>query len=621
MIRRPSRKRFLLYLSILLAFLLAGGYYWWRQSHPNEQYLIQRTLRYPERGDITDRHGKLLAGNQTISDLMVIPAKTGRMDTAKFCRILGISRRQFLRRLDKARAVSATRPSSFLSVMPEPVMAALRPELSAFPGFIERKRTFRRYPDSLAAHLLGFANMISEQAVKNARGYSRPGDPAGRLGLELVYDSLLRGKRGVYFTLVDSLGRTRGRLEDGQRDTVMVPGKTLRTSIDLDLQRLATQLMHDKMGSIVAIDPTNGEVLAYLSSPGYSPNLLTGPDTRTHLVPLRNDSYHPLMNRPIRGRNSPGSSLKPIMALIALQQGIITPNDAFFCPQFYMAGDHRVNCEHFDGTVRLRKGIAQSCNTYFCHLFDKQMKHDPAETAASYENWRTQLAAFGIGSTLGIDLPKELSGQLPPGSFYDKMYGRDHWTANDIISLAIGQGEMEVTPLQLANMQCIIANRGYYFTPHLVQAVGGKPLLPSVWTEKHTVPIDAEHFEPVIDGMQDAVEKGTAVGIRIPGIALVGKTGTVQNSRGKSHSIFAGFAPRDRPKIAIAVIVENAGYGASFAAPIASYLVEQYLTGKVTKPAEQVKWMMDQNLMPDPSDSLTRPLPLVKPATNHATGH
>ncbi|MXV14272.1 penicillin-binding transpeptidase domain-containing protein [Hufsiella ginkgonis] len=597
---RFSPRRMLLPVVIAAFAALLGMccYFRFFKHAANNQYLIRQEVLYPERGLITDRNGKLLAINETRYDLMVIPARVRSMDTARFCRLLGITRRQLRKRLRKAAAYSYHSASAFLKSIPEKQMMTIIGQLADFPGFVERVRAVRRYPDSVAAHVLGFANMISPQALKGARGYSRPGEAAGRSGLELAYDSLLRGKRGVRYYQVDSFGRSRGSWEECAHDTLATPGRRLVTGIDLDLQKLAETLMKNKVGSVVALDPATGEVLAYLSFPAYDPNLLSGPETRDNLQKLRKDPLHPMLNRPVQSRNAPGSSLKPVMALVALQQGLITPDDVFFCPQYFMAGAHKVNCEHFDGYTRLRKGIAQSCNTYFCNVFQKQMTANDAGTRASYDDWRAQLSLFGLGNKLGLDLPNEKGGLLPESAFYDHVNGRDNWGPNDIISLAIGQGEMEVTPLQLANMQSIIANRGYYFTPHLVRMTGDQKPGHAQRIEKHLVPIDAAHFETVIDGMQDAVETGTAAGIRIPGVILCGKTGTVENTKGKSHSIFAGFAPRQNPKIVIAVVVENAGYGASYAAPMASYLVEQYLSGKVTKPKEQVDWMISQNLLP-----------------------
>jgi penicillin-binding protein 2 len=595
-----NRKQILIIFLFITVLALTWSLRYVREEEKNiqEAFITRKEIRYPERGLITDRHGNILVGNETQYDLLVVPAEVGRIDTGRFCRLLGISRWEFDRQLQIAGKFSLHKTSVFKKQVSIERMTVLRNELAAYPGFYERQRTIRRYPDSVAAHVLGFANIISPQTLKGTYGYSQPGEPAGRSGLEAVYDSLLRGKTGTGYIRFDPEGHYLGAFDEGRMDTPVVAGKSLITGIDLELQLLAEKLMKNKVGSIVAIDPSSGEILTYLGSPDYDPNLLSGLQTTANLRTLRNDSLHRLMNRPVRSRISPGSSLKPVIALIALQQGIIKPTDVFFCPQYYMAGERRLACEHFDGRVDLRKGIAQSCNTYFFNVFNRQMASNRAGARASYEAWRTSLSLFGLGNRLGVDLPGETPGYLPPASFYDKMYETASWSANDIISLGIGQGELEVTPLQLANTQCIIANRGYYFTPHLLSATTDTTLPQPQWTEKHVVPIDTNHFTPVIDGMQDAVENGTAAGIRIPGIIFCGKTGTVQNSRGKSHSVFAGFAPRNQPKIAIAVIVENAGYGASYAAPIASYLVEKYLTGKITKPAGQVEWMTAQNLLP-----------------------
>jgi penicillin-binding protein 2 len=320
------------------------------------------------------------------------------------------------------------------------------------------------------------------------------------------------------------------------------------------------------------------------------------------------DPYKPFLVRPIQAYYPPGSSFKPVDGLIALQEGLITPTTSFFCPHYYQAGNHRVACEHFDGPTNLTKGIAVSCNTYFCYTFDKLINKDGYQNRRNaFLDWRSRVTAFGLGTKLGIDLPSEKKGNVPTDTHYDKIFGKGRWRSSSIISLAIGQGELLATPLQLANIECIIANRGYYYTPHLIKAIGDRKVVKPEFKMKHDVGISPQHFEPVINGMQQVVESGTAYNAGIKGIIMCGKTGTVQNPHGKNHSVFVAFAPRDNPKIAIAVVVENAGYGSSFAAPIASYIVEKYLTDSISKPRAEVEYMRDLNLLPEVKPKVVKP--------------
>src|SRR6185312_2036908 len=379
----------------------------------------------------------------------------------------------------------------------------------------------------------------------------------------------------------------------GLYDTAAVAGQRLTSSLDITIQKLGEKLMKNKIGSIVAIEPSTGEILCFVSSPTYDPNLMVGRERGNNAAKLYEDPYSPLLIRPIQAYYPPGSSFKPLNSLIALQAGIITPQTTFFCPHYYMAGNHRVNCEHYDGITDLRKGIAMSCNTYFCNVFDRLMNQNGSKnTEATFANWRNEVNRFGFGVKLDVDLPNERRGNVPTPLHYDKIYGQNHWRANTIISLAIGQGELLSTPLQMANIECTIANHGYYYRPHLIKAIGDRKIVKPEYTQPISVGIDTQYFEPVIDGMQRVVESGTAASAKIPGIVMCGKTGTAQNSHGKNNSIFVAFAPRDHPKIAIAVIVENAGYGATYAAPIASYIVEQYLRGSITKPAAEVDYII-----------------------------
>ncbi|RZM05891.1 MAG: penicillin-binding protein 2, partial [Pedobacter sp.] len=403
--------------------------------------------------------------------------------------------------------------------------------------------------------------------------------------------------------LYDAHNVPKGRYAEGRYDTSAVSGEPLISSLDIRLQKMGEELMQNKVGSIVAIEPSTGEILAFVSSPGYDPNLLVGRKFGNNYMKLIGEPNRVLNVRPIMGYYSPGSAFKPLDALIGLQEGVIDPNTTFNCPGYFKAGNHRVKCEHTDGNIALRRGLARSCNTYACYVFQKlitQKKYKNQKVA--YDAWHRMVSKWGLGDTLGVDLPGERKGRFYDASYYSGKYSK-YWGYSTVISLAIGQGEMDATPLQMANIMATIANRGYYIKPHLIKGVGKDRKIPAQYLEKHSVDIDAKHFEPVIDGMQEAVNSswGTAIASRIDNIIMCGKTGTVQNPRGKNHSVFIGFAPRENPKIAIAVIVENAGFGSTYAAPIASYITEKYLKDSVANnKLAQVEWMKRQVVLPVP---------------------
>lgn len=572
--------------------------------------VLQKNIIFPARGTIVDRNNRVLAQNEIIYDIMVIPREVKNIDTLAFCELLGIDTVAFNLKMKKARIYSPVLASPFEKFVSARRFAPIQEKLSEFPGFFKQSRTVRSFPDSAGAHFIGYTAEATPFLIEKSNNYYRPQDIVGITGVERSYEELLRGTRGVANVMRDARGRAKGSYAGGKYDTLAIAGDQLISSLDLRIQKLGEQLMQNKVGSIVAIEPATGEILAYVSSPGYDPNLMNPIDRAKNFGLLALNPYKPLLNRPIQGGYSPGSSFKPLDGLIGLQEGVITPSTIFHCPGFYMAGNRRVRCEHVDGATNLSHAIKMSCNTYFCTVFEKLMtRNGPKNTRASFIAWREKVAKFGLGDKLGIDLPSERYFKLPSAELYDKAYGKGRWRSSSIISLAIGQGELDVTPLQLANIEAIIANRGYFYTPHLIKSIGEKDLVKPEYKVRHDVGIDQKHFEPIINGMQQVVDAGTAYNARIPGIVMCGKTGTVQNPRGKNHSVFVAFAPRDNPKIAIAVIVENAGYGSSYAAPIASYLVEKYLTDSVSKPKAEVTWMMAQNLMPDLPGVRKRPLP------------
>lgn len=563
--------------------------------------VLRRTIEYPARGPILDRNGKILVQNVPVYDIMVTPREVKPFDTLEFCSLIGIDKAGFHKRFDKAVKYSKNLPSVFEKQLSVRLYAPLQERLSDYPGFTVQARTIRTYPDSIAAHFLGYIGEVNDAMIEKSGGYYRRGDYIGISGVEKSFEEVLRGQRGVKNEMVDSRNVKKGSFANGAYDTAAVAGERLISSLDIRIQKLGEQLMNNKVGSIVAIEPSTGEILAFISSPTYDPNLMAGRERGNNMAAMYKDPYNPMFIRPIQAKYPPGSSFKPLDALIALQEGIITPQTTFFCPHYYMAGNHRVGCEHFDGVTDLRKAISQSCNTYFCYVFDKLMN------ARGYKNirptlvqWKEQVNKFGFGVKLDVELPFESRGNVPTPLRYDNVFGKNRWRSSSIISLAIGQGELLATPLQLANIEAVMANRGFFYKPHLIKSIGDKNIIKEEYTKKNYVGIDEKYFEPVINGMQDVVDRGTAAQARIPGIIMCGKTGTVQNPHGKNHSVFVAFAPRDTPKIAIAVIVENAGYGSSWAAPIGSYLIEKYLRDTITKPRGQVQYILDANLLPPP---------------------
>ncbi|OKS84795.1 penicillin-binding protein 2 [Mucilaginibacter polytrichastri] len=574
--------------------------------------VIRKFIMYPARGPILDRNNKILVQNEPVYDITVVPRQVKAFDTLAFCKMIGIDKEGFDKRFNKALKYSPYRTSIFEKQLPATLYASLQEKLSEFPGFDVQPRTIRTYPDSIAAHFLGYIGEVTDRDIEKSHGYYHPGDYIGRTGVEKAYEDLLRGQRGVKNLMVDSRNVAKGHFANGAYDTVAVAGKRLISSLDSRIQKLGEKLMKNKVGSIVAIEPSTGEILAFVSSPGYDPNLMVGRERGNNVAKLYEDPYNPLFIRPIQAYYPPGSSFKPLSALIALQQGIITPQTTYFCAGGYWAGNHMVKCTHHHGTTDLTLGIAGSCNVYFCSVFDKLMnEHGGKQTEATFTDWKAKVNLFGFGVKLGVDLPHEGRGNVPTALHYDNIHGKNHWRSSAIISLAIGQGELEATPLQLANVECTIANHGFYYTPHLIKSIGDSNIIKKEFIEKHQVGIDPQYFEPVIEGMHQVVQQGTARGSMIPGIDMCGKTGTAQNPHGKNHSLFVAFAPRNNPKIAIAVIVENSGDGGTWAAPIASFIVEKYLRDSITNRPSGItpKYYADANLLPP----LPGQKPVVKP--------
>jgi len=516
---------------------------------------------------------------------MVTPSQVKPFDTAEFCKLLDIDTAEFNKRFTKAIKYSRNLQSVFDKQLTPEAFAAIQERLSEFPGFNFSPRYLRTYPDSTAAQFLGFIGEVHDNDIKKSGGYYHPGDFIGVTGVERSYESVLRGKRGVQNWMYDSHNRQKGIYAGGAYDTAAVAGERLTSSLDIRIQKLGEELMRNKVGSIVAIEPSTGEILCYVSSPTYNPNLMVGHDRGNNAAELYKDPYKPFFIRPIQASYPPGSSFKPLSALIAMQEGIITPETTYNCPGYYWAGNHRVPCfkNEQHGTVNLAKAVAESCNGYFSMVFEKLVNaHGVKNLSSTFTDWRNNVDKFGLGGRLGLDMPSEGRGNVPTAAYYTKVYKGDHWRSSTVVSLAIGQGELLATPLQLANIECTIANHGFYYKPHLIKSIGDKDIIKPEYKVKNYVGVDSQYFEPVINGMQSVVDNGTAIRSKIPGIVMCGKTGTAQNNHGEDHSVFVAFAPRENPKIAIAVIVENSGEGSKWAAPIASFIVEKYLKDSIS---------------------------------------
>lgn len=545
----------------------------------------RQIIQYPARGPILDRNGKVLVQNVPFYDIMVTPSQVKPFDTVEFCKLLGIDRAGFDKRWTKAWKYSPNIGSPFEKQLTAQAYASIQERLSEFHGFYSVPRYLRSYPDSVAAQFLGYIGEVQDKDIKRSNGYYRPGDYIGVTGVERSYEDVLRGQRGVQNLMYDSRNHPKGRYANGMFDTAAVAGQRLTSSLDINIQKFGERLMHNKVGSIVAIEPSTGEILCYVSSPTYDPNLMVGRERGNNAAKMYADPYNPFFIRPIQAKYPPGSSFKPLSALIALQEGIITPQTTYYCPGVYRAGNRLVPCNNREahGLVNLSSAVAKSCNGYFSMVFQKILDRSGAkQTESTFADWRNNVNKFGLGSKLGLDMPSESRGNIPTPLYYDNIYKRGGWRSSTIVSLAIGQGELLATPLQLANLECTIANHGYYYKPHLVKAIGVKNVIKKEYLERNYVGIDSPYFDPVINGMQAVVDNGTANHSKIPGIVMCGKTGTAQNPHGEAHSVFVAFAPRDHPRIAIAVVVENSGEGAHWAAPIASFIVEQYLKGHVS---------------------------------------
>jgi len=544
--------------------------------------------QYPARGLIYDRNGELLVSNEAVYDLMVVPNQLQKFDTANFCTILNISIDDVRKKIKQAKDYSFYTASPFLKQISSKTYAVLQEKMYKFRGFFVQPRTIRKYTRVIASHALGYVSEVDEKTIKENQYYLM-GDYIGKSGIEKSYEDVLRGRKGVSISMVDVHGRKMGSYQEGKHDITAIVGVNIVTTLNADLQEYGELLMRNKIGSIVAIEPCTGEVLALVSSPCYDPALLIGRIRSENFIKLQQDTLKPLFNRALMAQYPPGSTFKPINGLIGLQEKVIYPSTEYYCDQGFYGGGIFVGCHNHDSPLNLPGAIQNSCNTYFCNVFRNILENRRySSVAEAFNSWREYVMSFGFGSKLDSDFTNELKGFVPEASYYDKYYGKNGWGAMTLISLAIGQGELATTPLQMTNMVTVIANRGFYYIPHIVKSIEGQKDIYSLYKKKRKTKIDSSHFEVIINGMDWAVngEPGsgsTARRARIEGITVCGKTGTAQNPHGEDHSIFIAFAPKNEPKIALSVYVENGGWGSTYAAPIASLMIEKYLTDTLTR--------------------------------------
>lgn len=548
-----------------------------------EDNILRKDRDYSYRGIIYDRNNELLVHNDPVFDLMVIPKEAKVKDTVKFCNLLGITIEEFVDKMKSAIDFDTYQPSVFQKMLSIEDFGRFQIFLMDYPGFYPQVRSMRGYSHNSLANALGYVGEISKRRLnKDTTGTYKQGDYTGISGMELEYEKELKGKNGVKYKMVNVRGVVKGSFKNGRRDSISVPGVNLKATIDLELQQYGEWLLEGLTGGVVALEPNTGEVLSIISSPSYSPGFLSGRLFSKNYSDLVLDSLKPLFNRAIMSVYPPGSTFKPLQALIALQEGVITPKEQIFCSGA-LVGDHAPR-----GYYDVYKAIKKSSNNYFYIVFRRIINQNLSENTyvdsrLGLEKWSNYLYNFGLGKPLGIDIPNEQGGQVPSPPVYNKIYGKDRWKWSTINSISIGQGEILISPLQMATYMSAIANRGYYITPHIIKEIGenGKPK--EKYQEKHYVGIDTANFTPVIDALENVVLSGTGFRAQVPGIRVCGKTGTSQNPHGEDHSVFIAFAPKDDPKIAISVYVQNAGQGARAAASIAGLMMERYLTKETTK--------------------------------------
>lgn len=604
-----NNRTYFIYGAVILICLLYVGRLFYLQVISKEykdiaeKISLRKQTIYPQRGLIFDRNKKLVVFNEPVYDLMLsVPIKIKDIDTSSFCTLLRIERDEFDNRLAKSKRFAFRGKSVFMKNIPKEVYVQLQERLFEFKGFFFEIRQDRNYKFNSSAHVLGYLGEINRKGLDaQEEPYYEQGDFVGKKGVESFYENQLRGVKGEKYFYVDKYGVSKSTYKEGKLDQPAIDGNNLILTLDIDLQQYGEKLLDNKMGSVVAIEPKTGEILALISSPFYNPSNFNIQNRSKHYGVAIKDPTKPIYNRAVSAPYPPGSTFKPIMALIGLNDGAISDGTYFGCPGYYKLGNRIIRCHGHAYNTNLSTSIAKSCNTYYCYTFKSMMQHNKYKnTKEAYNSWRSYLTSFGYGDRLGIDVSGERGGWLKDAEYYDKMHGKDRWNYARIISLAFGQGELGLTPMQMANGVSIIANKGYYLTPHVIKQFEGLDTIPKKYQLKNYTKVKAEHFDPVIAGMIAVTKSGTSAGSAIPDINIAGKTGTVQNPHGKNHSAYMAFAPVEDPKIAIAVVVEESGYGSTWAAPIAHLMIEKYLTPDSVETSRKFlrDKMMKTNLIP-----------------------
>ena len=595
------RKSFLLYFLITIVGIVFIGRLFQLQIVKGESYdpihnaAVKIVFDYPERGYIYDRNGVLLVANQLSYDVMIQPNKVKSIDTLEFCKLLKIDIDDFVKRYNKASKYASYLPSVFLKQLAKEDFAFLQEKLHKYDGFFIQKRVIRKYPINAAANVLGYIGEVNEQLAKK-NTYYQAGELIGKDGIEKQYENFLRGIKGKKLFNRNNLNKITGSFKNGEQDTLAERGKDLTLTLDIKLQQYAQKLMVGKRGGIVALEPATGEILALVTAPSYDPNMLVGRKRSENSAILMDPKSleKPTYDRGLKASYPPGSPFKIMNALIGLQEGVISEQTSFYCDNGYRYGNRKnefmgCHCDIFGRPIQLKTAISKSCNSYFANTY-KRIIEKNNKPSQGLDNWSAHVKSFGLGNYLGYDLPQGSPGLIPTGKYYDQMY-RYSWNASTNISNAIGQGEVQTTPIQLANFTAAIANKGYFFTPHILKDIDKRPIEDATFTEKKQTTIDKKHFSPVIEAMYEVFKTGTGKWSQVKGIEICGKTGTSENYtvvNGKrikleDHSILVAFAPKDNPKIAIAIFVENGGYGSRIAAPITSLMIEKYLNGEISE--------------------------------------
>ena len=596
-------------LIILSSFIFVLRLFWVQLIDINDVKLsnknsVEKVYNFPERGYVFDRNDRLVVGNELFYDLMVTPAELKPIDTLEFCKILKITKTTLTDKINKAKKYSRVKPSVFLSQISKTDYAIIQEKLWKYKGFSVRKKSNRNYLLNSASNILGYISEVNDYEVKD-NSYYESGELIGRQGIEKSYEKKLRGLKGVSYFEKDNFNRTTGSYKEGIYDTLLKPAKNINLTIDSNLQVYGDSLMINKFGSIIAIEPESGEILSLINAPSFDPNLLIGRERSTNYLKLKNDTIgKPLFDRGLQGMYPPGSTFKLINGLIALQEDIITPSTKILCNAGHFYSNKRfMKCHCKPGTYNdLNKAIYNSCNTYFATIYKKTIDKY-SNSKQGIDNWKNHVNSFGLGNYLGYDHPLGQPGLIPDSKYYDKWYPNNRWRAATTISNGIGQGEILTTPIQLGNIAASIANRGWFIIPHFVKKISNDSIKLK-YREKKYSSIDSIHFEKIVQGMYDVIEKGTAQNSKIRGIEIVGKTGTAENfikidgvrKQLTDHSIFIGFAPKENPKIAIAVFIENGYWGTRWAAPIASLMMEKYLNKKIKRKYLE-KYIFNGNLM------------------------